>query len=121
PHLLTEIAPAEDELLLTPAPQPKSAGRTLPGGAAPRERYSERPAPPISVFAAWDRDDMAKLLTGFAADRRMAAAEVEIERGGLDAVIARLGQPCPPDLIVLDTNLGGAELLRGLDRLACAI
>src|SRR5690606_13699804 len=29
PHLLTEIAPAQDELLLTPAPQPKSAGRTL--------------------------------------------------------------------------------------------
>lgn len=84
-------------------------------------RASERPLPAISIFAAYDRPEVGKLLECFAADRRASRAEILVERGGVDAAAVRFTAQPAANLIIVDTTLRRAEMLAGLDRLAPAL
>jgi pilus assembly protein CpaE len=81
-------------------------------------RATEQPVPRITIHASCDRDDVARMISGIASDRRMARAEISVEPGGLEAALARFGAQASPNLLILDTVTQGPVMLRNLDRLA---
>lgn len=93
-----------------PVPPPK------PEPAPKPERPRDRPLPAISIYASWDRPDTETLMRALAADPRLARAEMQIARGGLDGAVSR-AQTGGVDLFLLDTTLDGAAMLSALDRL----
>lgn len=109
--------------LITPieAPAPKPAPRREARAEAPLtptpERKVDLPTPPISVLASWDRGESGDMLAAFAEDKRLARADIDIERGGLDGALAALDGGARPDLVIVDTTLSGAEMMQGVDRL----
>jgi len=103
----------------TPAPKPPSrlgARADAPLTSAP-ERKVDVPTPPIVVLASWDRSESSDMFAAFAEDKRLARADIEVERGGLDGACAALDGGARPDLVIVDTTLSGAEMLQGVDRL----
>ena len=50
-------------------------------------RITEQPVPRITIHASCDRPEIADIVSGIAADRRLARAEISVESGGLDAAI----------------------------------
>ncbi|HVY84726.1 MAG TPA: AAA family ATPase [Caulobacterales bacterium] len=99
----------------------RAAGRPIRFAAPEPSRPSDLPVPPISIAAFWDRPEVAQLFSDLSAHRLMARANIRIERGGLDGAAVRLAQRETPDLIIVDTTLRGAEMLRGLETLGPAI
>lgn len=95
--------------LIIPEPVPPPKPEPAP---APRDR----PLPAISIYASWDRPDTETLMRALAADPRLARAEMQIARGGLDGAVSR-AQTGNVDLFLLDTTLDGAAMLSALDRL----
>ncbi len=81
-------------------------------------READQPVPRIRIHAACDRRDVARVVQAAAGDRRLAKAQISIELGGVEAALARLLAEPSPDLLILDTELRGSELLRALERLA---
>ncbi|GAM98442.1 type II/IV secretion system ATPase TadZ/CpaE [alpha proteobacterium U9-1i] len=81
-------------------------------------RAVEQPIPAIKIYASWDREKIGETLNRLSDDPRMARADIEVERGGLDRAIARFSERSSPDLLILDTELNDSEMLAGLDRLA---
>jgi pilus assembly protein CpaE len=119
---LNEATPPAAELLLskpsTPV-APRQLERTLVRASEAAEAKTPvQPAPPISIHIFWDRAEMGAVFAALEADRRMARASGGAARGGLDAAIARYAAEASPDLLILDSDLGAAQLLAGLDRLA---
>lgn len=97
----------------TPAPPPIAS---LDEG-----RSTEQPVPRVTIHACCDRQDIADLIAGIGADRRMARAEISVERGGIEAAVARFAGQASPNLLILDTMMPGPAMLRTLDRLAQVI
>lgn len=86
-----------------------------------KDEINESPVPPISIYASWDRPEIAEQqLQPFAADKHLARADIMIEPGGLDGAIAQCRRQSP-DLLIIDTTLGAEALLSGLNRLARVI
>lgn len=110
-----EAEPAFSPPVLDPAPQviaPPPAPKPL-SIEAPRLRA----VPAISIYASWDRPEAEALLRDFAADPRLARAETQIARGGLDGATAHFAGGANADLVILDTTLQGKPMLAELDRL----
>jgi pilus assembly protein CpaE len=102
--------------LTTPAPAPEMAAH--PRGEV---RITEQPVPRVTIHAACDRPEIADIVSGIAADRRLARAEISVESGGIEAAIARFGAQASPNLLILDTLMQGPAMLHTLDRLAQVI
>ncbi|HCK83671.1 MAG TPA: pilus assembly protein CpaE, partial [Hyphomonadaceae bacterium] len=121
PFELDTPAPANQDLpeidLGEPVAAPTMAALP-PTPAREGGRFTEQPVPRITIHAACDRPEIAELVTGMAADRRMARAEVTIEAGGIDAAVTRFASQASPNLLILDTLQHGAGMLQCLDRLA---
>lgn len=81
----------------------------------------EAPAPPIHIHASWDRPEIGKLLQELQSDHRLARADIDIARGGVDSAAAHFAGQESPNLLILDSTLRRAELLASLDRLAQAV
>ncbi|HRP10173.1 MAG TPA: pilus assembly protein CpaE, partial [Terricaulis sp.] len=92
-----------------------------PIAPAPPSPAPEAPAPPIRIHACWDRPEIGALLAELAGDARLARADIEIARGGVDSAVARFAGQQSPNLIIVDTTLKRAEMLAALDRLAQAV
>ena len=84
-------------------------------------RITEQPVPRITIHAACDRPEIADMLSGISADRRLARAEISVECGGVDSAITRFAAQASPNLLILDTLMQGQQMLRTLDRLAQVI
>jgi len=84
-------------------------------------RSTEQPVPRITIHAACDRPEIADIVAGIAADRRMARAEISVEAGGIDAAVTRFASQASPNLLILDTLQQGPAMLHSLDRLAQVI
>jgi pilus assembly protein CpaE len=84
-------------------------------------RVTEQPVPRVTIHAACDRPEIADIMSGISADRRMARAEISVEAGGIEAAIARYATQASPNLLILDTLLQGPMMLHTLDRLAQVI
>ena len=121
PPAANEHAPAPlggEDLLGMPAP---AVAATLPSALREDGRPTEQPVPRITIHAACDRPEIADIIAGIAADRRMARAEITVEPGGIDAAITRFAAQASPNLLIIDTQQQGASMLHSLDRLAQVI
>ncbi len=103
------------------APEPLAPEETATEPPQPALASSEAPAPPIHIHASWDRPEIGALLQELAGDHRLARADIDIARGGVDSAVARFTGQESPNLLILDSTLRRAELLASLDRLAQAI
>lgn len=130
-----ELPPFDAEVPLTPANEAAPSGviqsddpfglsmPTASHAALSRDdgRVTEQPVPRITIHAACDRHEIADIISGISADRRLARAEITVESGGIDAAIVRFSSQASPNLLILDTMMQGPAMLHTLDRLASVI
>jgi pilus assembly protein CpaE len=100
--------------------KPASQAAWQEGTAAEVAGREERiaPAPRVSVQAFCETVETAAAIQAAGEDRRMAKAHLRIQMGGLIAAIeAYQGSPTP-NVIILETESRGGDVLAGLDQLA---
>lgn len=76
------------------------------------------PVPRVSIQAFCEMPDLSQAVQAAAADRRMARAHVKVQMGGLAGAMDAFRNAATPNVILLEHNGTGTELLEGLDRLA---
>src|ERR1700757_1445121 len=76
------------------------------------------PAPRVSVQAFCETVEPAAAIQGASEDRRMAKAHMRIQMGGLTAAIEAYQSSPTPNVIILESDERGEEILDGLDQLA---
>src|ERR1051326_646414 len=76
------------------------------------------PAPRVSVQAFCETVDTAAAIQAAGEDRRMAKAHLRIQMGGLTAAIEAYQSSPTPNVIILETESRGDDILGGLDQLA---
>jgi pilus assembly protein CpaE len=76
------------------------------------------PVPRVSIQAFCEMPDLANSVQAAAGDRRMVRAHVKVQMGGLAAAIEAYRGAATPNVIIIEHNGHGSELIAGLDRLA---
>jgi pilus assembly protein CpaE len=76
------------------------------------------PAPRVSVQAFCENVDTAAAVQAAGEDRRLAKAHLRIQMGGLAAAIEAYKNAPTPNVVMLETESRGEEILAGLDTLA---
>jgi pilus assembly protein CpaE len=76
------------------------------------------PAPRVSVQAFCETVETAAAVQGAGEDRRLAKAHLKIQMGGIVAAIEAYKSSPTPNVIVIETENRGNEILTGLDSLA---
>ena len=76
------------------------------------------PAPRVSVQAFCETVDTAAAVQAAGEDRRMAKAHLRIQMGGLTAAAEAYRSAPTPNVIILESENGGDDILAGLDQLA---
>ncbi len=76
------------------------------------------PAPRVSVQAFCETVETAAAVQGAGEDRRLAKAHLKIQMGGIAAAIEAYKSSPTPNVIVIETENRGNEILDGLDSLA---
>lgn len=76
------------------------------------------PAPRVSVQAFCETVETAAAIQGASEDRRMAKAHMRIQMGGLTAAIEAYQSAPTPNVIILESDDRGEEIIAGLDQLA---
>ncbi len=88
--------------------------------AAPAEASDEHiaPAPRVSVQAFCENVDTAAAVQAAGEDRRMAKAHLRIQMGGMAAAVEAYQSAPTPNVIILESEGRGNEILSALDQLA---
>jgi pilus assembly protein CpaE len=89
-----------------------------PAAAAPVGEPHIAPIPRVSVQAFCETEQLANSVQAAAGDRRMAKAHVKTQMGGLAGAVEAYRGSATPNVIMVEHNGGGIELIEGLDRLA---
>jgi pilus assembly protein CpaE len=76
------------------------------------------PAPRVSVQAFCENVDTAAAVQAAGEDRRMAKAHLRIQMGGMAAAVEAYQSSPTPNVIILESDGRGNEILTGLDQLA---
>jgi pilus assembly protein CpaE len=76
------------------------------------------PAPRVSVQAFCDTVETAAAIQGAGEDRRMAKAHLRIQMGGVTAAVEAYRSSPTPNVIILESDSRGEDVLAGLDELA---
>jgi len=76
------------------------------------------PAPRVSVQAFCESVETAAAIQAAGEDRRLAKAHLRIQMGGLAAAIEAYQNSPTPNVIILESENGGDDILAGLDQLA---
>jgi pilus assembly protein CpaE len=76
------------------------------------------PAPRVSVQAFCETVETAAAIQGAGEDRRMAKAHLRIQMGGLTAAVEAYQSSPTPNVIILESESRGDEVVEGLDQLA---
>src|ERR1700693_2134674 len=76
------------------------------------------PAPRVSVQAFCETVETAAAIQGASEDRRMAKAHMRIQMGGLTAAVEAYQSAPTPNVIILESDERGEEILDVLDQLA---
>jgi pilus assembly protein CpaE len=76
------------------------------------------PAPRVSVQAFCETVETAAAIQGASEDRRMAKAHMRIQMGGLTAAVEAYQSAPTPNVIILESDERGEEILSGLDQLS---
>ncbi len=86
--------------------------------AEPAAHEHIAPAPRVSVQAFCDTVETAAAVQAAGEDRRMAKAHVKIQMGGIAAAIESYKVSPTPNVIILESDGRGDDILDGLDSLA---
>ena len=95
--------------------------QTIETVTAPEEAASDEqiaPVPRISVQAFCESVDTAGAVQGAAEDRRMAKAHVRIQMGGMPAALEAYRASPTPNVILIESEKAGDNLVSALDELA---
>jgi pilus assembly protein CpaE len=76
------------------------------------------PAPRVSIQAFCETVETAAAVQAAGEDRRLAKAHVKIQMGGIVAAIEAYNGAPTPNVILIETESRGEEILNGLDSLA---
>src|SRR5579863_2065195 len=85
--------------------------------AATRDEHIA-PAPRVSVQAFCENVDTAAAVQAAGEDRRMAKAHLRIQMGGMAAAVEAYQSAPTPNVIILESEGRGNEILSALDQLA---
>jgi len=100
----------------------RQASQMGPEGGAAAEAVGRdehiAPAPRISVQAFCDTVESAAAIQAAGEDRRLAKAHLRIQMGGLAAAIEAYRSSPTPNVIILESESPGKDVLAGLDQLA---
>jgi pilus assembly protein CpaE len=88
-----------------------------PGIAADAEEYIS-PAPRVSMQAFCETAETAAAVQAAAEDRRMIKAHVRVQMGGVAAAVEAYRSSPTPNVICLESENRGEDILSGLDELA---
>jgi pilus assembly protein CpaE len=97
-------------------PPPDNGNANAPEHSAGEEHIA--PAPRVSVQAFCETAETAGAMQAAAADRRMAKAHVRIQMGGGAAAVEAYRSSPTPNVIILETQSHGEDVLASLDELA---
>jgi pilus assembly protein CpaE len=89
-----------------------------PAATAPAGEPHIAPIPRVSIQAFCETEQLANSVQAAAGDRRMAKAHVKAQMGGLAGAVEAYRGSATPNVIMVEHNGGGIELIEGLDRLA---
>jgi len=95
--------------------------QTAPEASAAAEPATSEhigPAPRVSVQAFCETVETAAAVQAAGEDRRMGKAHVKIQMGGIVAAIEAYHGSPTPNVIVIETESRGEEILNGLDKRA---
>jgi pilus assembly protein CpaE len=76
------------------------------------------PVPRVSIQAFCEMPELAHAVQAAAGDRRMAKAHVKVQMGGLAGAVEAYRSAATPNVVLIEHNGSGIELIDGLDRLA---
>ncbi len=76
------------------------------------------PAPRISIQAFCDTVETAAAIQAAGEDRRLAKAHLKIQMGGVTAAVEAYRSAPTPNVIILESETRGHDILAGLDQLA---
>lgn len=82
------------------------------------EEVDHRPVPRISIHAFCETPDVTQLLEKASIDRRLAKAHLTIHMGGIAKAVDHFQTASTPNLIILETMAGAAEIFAKLGELA---
>src|SRR5271154_5032645 len=88
-----------------------------PAEAAGRDEHIA-PAPRVSVQAFCENVDTAAAIQAAGEDRRLAKAHLRIQMGGLTAAVEAYQSSPTPNVVILESESRGEDILGALDRLA---
>ncbi len=94
----------------TGSPEPPVAGESQDEFIAP--------APRVSVQAFCETAETASAVQGCADDRRLAKAHLRMQMGGVAAALEAYRTSPTPNVVILESETRGDDILAGLDRLA---
>lgn len=77
-----------------------------------------RPVPRINIQAFCETEGVAQTMNMASKDRRMLKAHVKVNMGGIPGAVEYYQTSPTPNLIIVESMLGGAELMEDLFRLA---
>ena len=89
---------------------------SLPPPASADEHIA--PAPRVSVQAFCETVETAAAVQTAGEDRRLAKAHVKLQMGGLAAALGAYSNAPTPNVIIIESESRGSDLLTGLDSLA---
>jgi pilus assembly protein CpaE len=97
--------------------QQATMAEDVPPGNAGEEEYIS-PAPRVSVQAFCETAETAAAVQAAAEDRRMVKAHVRVQMGGITAAVEAYRNSPTQNVICLETDMRGEDILTGLDDLA---
>src|SRR5215471_10975586 len=98
-------------------PPSEVVGEVDAAEAAARDEHIA-PAPRVSVQAFCETVETAAAIQAAGEDRRLSKAHLRIQMGGLTAAIEAYQSSPTPNVIILETESRGDDILGGLDQLA---
>jgi pilus assembly protein CpaE len=98
----------------------KQASQTAQEEATAEAAHDEHiaPAPRVSVQAFCENVDTAAAVQAAGEDRRMAKAHLRVQMGGMPAAVEAYQSSPTPNVVILESEGRGDEILTALDRLA---
>jgi pilus assembly protein CpaE len=94
----------------------KDSGSGTGEGAAREEHIA--PAPRVSIQAFCESVDTAAAIQSASEDRRLAKAHLKIQMGGATAAVEAYNSAPTPNVIILEADPRGEDILGNLDELA---
>jgi pilus assembly protein CpaE len=94
-----------------------NAFQAAPSDAAAASEHIA-PAPRVSIQAFCETVETAATVQAAGEDRRLGKAHLKIQMGGITAAVEAYSSSPTPNVIVIESESGGDEVLNGLDALA---